>query len=106
MLGRGTQQRLYGVVHSASGGNRRRQLSRPLVHCQVRKQAIAFLLDHRVALTRSGLQAGTIEHRDVAAIILNQTSLLQLAGGLGDTFATHTEHVGDQFLGHDQLVAG
>ena len=29
---------------------------------------------------------------------------LQLAGGLGDALAAHPEHVGDQLLGHHQLV--
>ena len=31
--------------------------------------------------------------------------LLELAGGLGDAFAPHAEHVRDEFLGHGQLVA-
>src|SRR6202521_6055383 len=68
------------------------------------EQAIELLLDHRVALTGTGLQAQSVEHGDAAAAVVNQPGTLQFPGGLGDALAPHSQHIGDQFLGHGQLV--
>jgi len=40
----------------------------------------------------------------VPAVIIDYTEFLQLAGRFGNAFTPHTEHVGNQFLGHGQLV--
>ncbi len=32
------------------------------------------------------------------------TALLQVSGRLGNALAAHTQHLGDQFLGHGELV--
>ena len=42
--------------------------------------------------------------RDLPTAVADHTESLQLARGLRDAFAAHPQHVGDQFLGHFQLV--
>jgi hypothetical protein len=37
---------------------------------------------------------------------MNHPGGLQFPGGLGNPLAPHAEHVGDQFLGHGELVRG
>lgn len=61
---------------------------------RVREQAIELLLDYRVALTGPCLQARPVTQGDVAAVVLDQAGPLHLAGGLGDPFSAHPEHVG------------
>ena len=50
-------------------------------------------------------QSAAIHDRNAAACITNQPSLLQLECGLRHPFATHAEHVGNQFLRHHQICA-
>jgi hypothetical protein len=40
----------------------------------------------------------------MSAVVLDHTELLELAGGVGDAFTSDAEHVGDEFLSHDQLI--
>jgi hypothetical protein len=40
----------------------------------------------------------------MASAVFDQPSPLQFPGSLGDAFAANPEHVGDQFLSHDQFV--
>jgi len=47
-----------------------------------------------------------VQHGDVAAAVLDQALILQLAGGGGDAFAAHAKHDRNEFLGHLELVAG
>jgi hypothetical protein len=49
-----------------------------LVLYGVGKQPVILFLDHRIALTTAFFQARPIEHRDVAACVLNQSGVLQL----------------------------
>ena len=37
---------------------------------------------------------------------MDQSRRLQMAGGFGHAIATHSQHVGDQLLGHGQFVRG
>ena len=74
-------------------------------HAEARgEQAIGFRFDHLVALADPRFQSRSVQHRDVATAIINLSRFLQFACGLRDAFAAHAEHIGDQFLGHDQLV--
>ena len=50
-------------------------------------------------------QSAAIHDRNATACITNQPSLLQLECGLRHPFATHAEHVGNQFLRHHQICA-
>ena len=68
------------------------------------EQAIGFRFDHLVALADPRFQSRPVQHRDVATAVINQSRLLQFPGGLRDAFAAHAQHIGDQFLGHDQLI--
>ena len=68
------------------------------------EQAIEFRFDHLVALANPRFQSQSIQHRDVATSIINQSRFLQFFCGLCNAFAAHAQIVGDQFLGHGQLV--
>jgi hypothetical protein len=51
-------------------------------------------------------QAVAIQHVDLTTAVANDPLLLQSAGGLGDTFAAHTENLGDEMLRHRQIAGG
>src|SRR6202790_3165297 len=70
----------------------------------VGQETIELRLDHLVALARPRLQTRAIEHGDPASLVTDQPSALQLPGGFGDAFTAHAQHIGDQFLGHGELV--
>jgi len=59
----------------------------------------------RIALAHPRFQAGAVEHLDAAARVADQVGLLQLQRPFGHAFPAHAEHVGDQLLGHRELVA-
>jgi hypothetical protein len=71
----------------------------------IRQQAVKFSLDHTVALAYALFQFWSIQYDDFAAVVLNQSSCLQLAGCLGDPLATHAQHVRDQLLRHQEFIA-
>jgi hypothetical protein len=73
---------------------------------QARQKAVEFALDEAVAFACTCFEAGAVEHLDVAAAVMNQAFVVQLAGCFGNAFAAHAEHVGDQLLGHGQIVRG
>jgi hypothetical protein len=81
-------------------GFRRRALTVP----HIRQQPAEFLLDRRVALAGAGGEAVAVEHRDVAAAVLDEACLLQPSRRFGDALAPHPEHARDEFLGHDQFA--
>lgn len=59
------------------------------------KQAVALSLDHGIALAGPCFESRPIQYDDDAtAAVVNQTGLLQVSGGLGNTLATYTQHVG------------
>src|SRR6202521_59477 len=90
---------------SAQRGRSRRKRQRfGELRNNVRQETIELRLDHLVALTGPRLQARAIEHRDLASLVTDQPGVLQLAGGFGNAFAAHAQHVGDQFLGHGEFV--
>ena len=60
------------------------------------EQAIILTLDGRIALAYVCFQLGAIEHRNVAAAVMDQPRLFQLSSGLRDAFAAHAQHIGDQ----------
>ena len=43
-------------------------------------------------------QPAAVQHFDRAAMVLDQTGILQFAGGHGNTFAPYTEHAGHAVL--------
>ena len=69
-----------------------------------RQEAIAFFLHHRITLATQLFQLWPVEYRDLPTDVTDDTELVQLAGGFGDPFTAHAEHVGDELLGHGQVV--
>ena len=62
------------------------------------EQSKGFILDYAVAFARAGLQPVSVDHRDMAAAVTDQSFMLQFAGFFRDTFAAHTEHADDLFM--------
>src|SRR3954465_9673494 len=71
-----------------------------------RKKPRRFAAHDFVALADLRFQLRAIEHGDLAAAVLDDALLLQLARGLRHALPGHAEHVGDQLLRHLQLVRG
>src|SRR5208282_2802290 len=69
----------------------------------VGKQAVKLQPDDLVALAYTRLQARSIQHGDASPGVGDQPGPLELSRGFGDAFAPHTQHIGDQFLGHVEV---
>src|SRR6185369_726942 len=96
----------FDLLDRVDPGSRAARRRGDLAMPHVREQAVQLLLDHRIALASVRLQAGALDHGDVAAAIAYEAGLLQLPGGLGNALPPHPQHAGDQFLGHDEIAAG
>ncbi|SIT52025.1 hypothetical protein BN2476_1670002 [Paraburkholderia piptadeniae] len=70
---------------------------------EVREEAVEFAVDDGVALARAGFEAFAVEDADVPAAVVDEAVAVEFAGGFGDAFAAHAEHVGDQLLGDVEL---
>jgi len=57
-----------------------------------------------VAFADPVFEAWSVRHFDIVVAIADQSGDLQLQRRLGDTGSAHTQHVGDQFLRHAQLI--
>ena len=68
-------------------------------------QAVGFLFDDGITFATELFEQRPVEHRDLSAVVLDNTEVLQLASGLGHTLAAYPKHVGDQLLGHNQAIA-
>ena len=75
------------------------------IFCVV-EQAVKFFLDYLVTLAGMGLQASSIQRRDVTAAVTDQAFALQISGRFGDAFAAHAEHAGNQLLRYSQFIGG
>lgn len=62
-----------------------------------------FPPDNRVALADPRFEPRAVELDNAAACLMNQTCVLERSQGLGDTFAAHAQHMGDQFVRDRQL---
>ena len=60
---------------------------------------------HSVALTGVSFEDGSIEDLDVAASIMDGPLIAQPARSLGHAFPLDAERVGDELVGHGELVA-
>src|SRR6516225_7766036 len=63
---------------------------------QARQQAVELAAHEPVTFAGAGFEAFAIEHTDMAAAVMDQAFVVQLAGRFGNAFAAHAEHVGDQ----------
>src|SRR5450759_1904608 len=68
------------------------------------KEPVVLPSNDVVALAHRVLQGQTIDDRDTAAGIVDDTRSLQLTGRFGDTAARDAEHVGSELLRHQKLV--
>ena len=68
------------------------------------EQAIVFLLDHGIALAGALFESLTIEHRNLASSVTDEPRLLQVTGRLRDSFAAYTQHIGNEFLRHYEML--
>src|SRR5438874_4437686 len=95
--------RLHAQLRSAAdhGANKRRFGE---LRCDVGQETIELGLDYLVTLTGPRLHTRAIEYGDPASPVTYQSGVLQLPGSLGDAFAAHAQHVGDQFLCHGEFV--
>ena len=73
---------------------------------EVWKQAIELALDHGIAFADATLEAGAVEDFDGSVAVTDQSGGLQLQSGFSDPGPAHAQHVGNQLLGHAQLVGG
>ena len=71
-----------------------------------RQQAIELSLNDRVAFAYTPFELLTIDDCDMAAVVFNDTRILQLSCGLVHAFAANAEHVRDEFLRHSEFVFG
>src|ERR1700680_2294434 len=69
-----------------------------------RQETIALFLNHGITLATQLFQPRPVQYRDLSTDVADNTELVQLAGGFGDAFTAHAEHIGDELLGHGQLV--
>ena len=70
----------------------------------VAHEAVRFTANHAIAFAYSRFETSAIEDGDTAAMVTNQTGVLQTGGLLRDGFTTHPQHVGDEFLRHNEFV--
>ena len=68
------------------------------------EQPIELVFDHPVTLADSPFQLLAVDDLHVSANVTNSSAILQAAGSHGHAFAANAQHVGYQFLGHNQLV--
>ena len=68
------------------------------------RETIALHLDHLITFTHRALQAEAVDDCDVTASIMDQSGFLKSMSRDRYSFPAHAEHVGNQFLSHDQLV--
>ena len=69
-----------------------------------RGQAVGLVLDHGVTFAAEGLKPRPVNHGDMAAMVFDDPQVLQFASCFGNTLTANTQHVGDEFLGHRQMV--
>ena len=57
-----------------------------------------------VATARNGFEAAPIQHGELAAVVLDQSTALQGHGGGRNADAAHAEHIGEELLCHSEAV--
>src|SRR6188768_2863918 len=69
-----------------------------------RREPVGLTPDYRITLARHRLESRPVEHRDLAAAVLDDLERLQLPGSFRDAFPSYAQHVRDELLRHLQLV--
>ncbi len=68
--------------------------------CLLSQQSIELVFHHAVTLAHGLFQLLAVEDLYATTNVTNSSTILQAAGGHGNAFATHAQHVRDEFLGH------
>jgi len=68
------------------------------------QQPIELVFDHAVTFAHSLFEFLAVQDRDAAADVSDRSGILQSTGSNGNAFAANAQHVGNQLLGHDQLI--
>jgi len=72
--------------------------------CDLSKQAIRLVPYDLVTFANRFLQLFAVEYLDVTADVANRSGILQSTRSYGDAFAAYSQHIGNQFLDHNQVV--
>lgn len=72
---------------------------------EVGQKPVALPFDNGVALATATLQAPAVEHRDMARLISDQADSLQFQRSFGHAPTSDAQHVGDELVRHDQIIA-
>jgi len=67
-------------------------------------EPVRLFLDDLIALATQLLELRPVQDRDLSSRVADDPEFLQLARGFRDAFTADSEHVGNEFLGHDQAV--
>ena len=65
-----------------------------------------FFLDYGIALTGARFEPFSVQHGEMSTPVSDEACGLQPPRRLGDAFAPHSQHVGDEFLGDYHLFLG
>ena len=60
-------------------------------------QAIAFVVDHGVEFVSALFEDAAVADADAAALVVDESCVMQVASDIGGAFAAHAWHVGDLF---------
>ena len=69
------------------------------------KQAIKLVSYDFVAFANGFFQPFAVEDLDMTSDVANRSGILQTTRSYGDAFPAYAQHIGNQFLGHDQVVS-
>src|SRR6185503_3665781 len=69
------------------------------------EQPINFIFDHSITFADGFFELRAVQDLDAPADVADCADILQVSCGDRNAFAAHTQHVGNQFLRHDQLIS-
>lgn len=68
------------------------------------KQPIELIFNDPVTLADCFFQLLPVQDLNVASDVTDRPGILQPTGSHSNAFPSHTQHVGNEFLGHDQFI--
>lgn len=69
------------------------------------QRLLVHIVSSLVTLARSPFQSRVVEDSDIAAAVIDQSSLVQRSRSLGNAHPPHTEHVGQELMRQMESVA-
>src|SRR5258708_20734072 len=80
------------------------RLARRLGLMQARQQPVELTLHEPITFACAQFQRLAVEHLDMAAAVMNQAFVVQLARCFGDALAAYAHHIRDQLLLDSQFI--